>query len=266
MTRVIATAIIAYVALCVTARLGYRLVLYPAPDDPPPIPPAGAKLLSTRAQDGTTVWALQFPAADETQRVIVIFHGNGETIARGIDLALDLSHRGFGVLLAEYRGYGVSRGAGTPGEQGLYCDAIAVLDALEAQGIGRERIVVMGMSLGTGVAAEMARRGRAAALVLVSPYTSISAMARRVVPFLPSAWLCPDKFDTLSKAGEIHTPTLVVHGDADEVIPVAMGRAVAVAIAGAHLRLIAGGHHNDLFTQYAGVPLDSIAAFASGHQ
>lgn len=260
----LATVLVAYVVLCVIARLGYRFLLYPAPNDPAPIPPVGGTLLSLRADDGATVHALQLPPPNDSKRTVVVFHGNGETIASGMGLAEDLRGRGFGVVLAEYRGYGVSRDAGAPSEQGLYRDAMAVLDALDAQGIGRERVVLMGISLGTGVAAEMARRGRAAALVLVSPYTSIAAMAQRAAPFLPSAWLCPDKFDTLSKAGGIHVPTLVVHGDADEVIPVAMGRAVAAAIVDAKLHVIAGGHHNDLFTQGSGPLLDAIAVFAGG--
>jgi pimeloyl-ACP methyl ester carboxylesterase len=105
----------------------------------------------------------------------------------------------------------------------------------------------MGISLGTGVAAEMAARGRAATLILVSPYTSISAMAAAVIPFLPTGLLCPDRFDTLSKAPGLRVPTLVIHGEADEVVPFAMGKQVAAAIPRALLRAVHGGHHNDLF-------------------
>jgi pimeloyl-ACP methyl ester carboxylesterase len=167
------------------------------------------------------------------------------------------------VVLAEYRGYGVSRAAGKPSEPAFYRDAEAVLDALQAQGIGADRTVVMGISLGTGVAAEMARRGRSAALVLVSPYTSITAMAKRVAPFLPASFICPDAFDTLSKARDIRVPALVVHGDQDEVISVTMGRAVAAAIPGAELKILAGGHHNDLFVYWHRPLIDAIVLTAS---
>jgi len=65
----------------------------------------------------------------------------------------------------------------------------------------------------------MARRGRGAALVLISPYTSLPGVARAAVPLLPAKLLMPDLFDTLGKARDIRVPTLVVHGDADEIIP-----------------------------------------------
>jgi pimeloyl-ACP methyl ester carboxylesterase len=150
-------------------------------------------------------------------------------------------------VLAEFRGYGLASGSGPPDEAGLYRDAAAILDEIERQGIGPARVALMGISLGTGVAAEMAARGRAASLILVSPYTSISAMAAGVIPFLPSGLICPDRFDTLSRAPRMHPPTLVIHGDADEVVPFAMGQQVAASIPGAALRMVRGGHHNDLF-------------------
>ena len=248
-----------YVGLCVVARLGYRVLLYPAPDDPPPAPRDSARMLTLRAADGVAVHAMQFPAPSADARVVVVFHGNGETIANGVGLAEDLRRRGFGVVLQEYRGYGVSRRAARPSEDGIYLDAVAVLDELGAQGIGPGRVVLMGTSLGTGVAAEMARRGRGGSLVLVSPYTSITAMARRLAPFLPASWICPDAFDTLSKADEIKVPTLVVHGDQDEVIPFRMGRIVAEAIPGATLHVVEGGHHNDLFARWGARLIEEIA-------
>jgi len=254
---VLVTVLAVYIAVCVFARLGYRALLYPAPAAPAPVVPPGAAMLALRAADGAPVHALQFPPPDDRARTVVLFHGNGETIANGVDLAEDLGHRGLGVVLVEYRGYGVSRDAARPSEAGLYADASAVLDALDTQGIGPERVVLAGISLGTGVASEMAKRGRGASLILVSPYTSISAMAHRAAPFLP-AGLLPDRFDTLGRARDIHVPTLVIHGNADEVVPFAMGQAVAKAIPGATLHVVLGGHHNDLFDRWGPEVLKAI--------
>jgi uncharacterized protein len=165
------------------------------------------------------------------------------------------------VLLVEYRGYGSSKG--TPTEQGFYLDAEAALDALAAEGIGPEQVVLSGQSLGTGVAAEMASRGRCERLVLITPYTSIPRLAGRIVPLLPTAWLIADRFDTLAKAPRINAPALVIHGDADELIPYDMGQEVAAAL-GAPLLTVEGAHHNDLFVRRGAALLDAIVAHAKG--
>jgi alpha-beta hydrolase superfamily lysophospholipase len=259
--RLVAALGLGYLALCAAARLGYRTLLYPAPPyDRTFVAPSGAKLLPLHADDGALVIAAQFPPSDATARTIVVFHGNGETIGGRVPLARDLWRRGFGVVLTEYRGYGPASDSGQPDEEGLYRDAAAVLDELARQGIDAPRVTLLGISLGSGVAAEMAARGRAASLVLVTPFTSITAMAHRVAPFLPTPWVCPDRFDTLSKAPRIHVPTLVIHGDADEVVPFPMGRQVAGAIASATFRPVAGGHHNDLFAGEQAANLEDAIA------
>src|SRR5258708_30716220 len=95
-------------------------------------------------------------------------------------------------------------------------------------------IVLWGMSLGTGVAVEMATRGRGAALVLVAPFTSIPDAAARIAPILPVGLLIGDRFDNLSKAPRLNIPTVVVRGTADDVAPFAIGELRAAAIRGRH--------------------------------
>jgi len=210
--------------------------------------PSGLSPLTLRARDGTFVHAIHIaaPRGARDARTIVYFHNNRDTIADNVWLARELNARGFGVLLVEYRGYGLSQGA-EPSEEGLYLDAEAGLDLLSRQGIGPGRVILWGVSLGTGVAAEMARRGRGTALVLVTPYTSIPDVAADAIPILPARILMPDTFDTLAKSREIKVPTLVIHGDADEVIPFWMGERLARTIPGARLVRVSGGHHGDLF-------------------
>ena len=209
-----------------------------------PVPP-GFGLMTAAARDGVTVHALDLPAPPGA-RTIVHFHNNRDTAVDAADLARRLHARGFGVLLVEYRGYGLSRGA-DPSEEGLYDDAEAALDQLAARGVGPDQVVLWGTSLGTAVAAEMARRGRGAALVLVTPYTSIPDVVTARVPLAPAGLLVPDRFDTLGKTAEIRVPTLIIHGDEDEIVPFWMGRRLSDAIAGARLLRVAGGHHGDLF-------------------
>jgi len=236
----------AYAMACAVGHLGYRGFLYPAPQVNDAPPPPEARVLELRAADGVTVHAMEFAAPGAT-RTVVYFHGNGEVIDHDVWMAQRLVARGLSVTLVEYRGYGRSRAAKGPDEAGLYADAAAVLDDLAARGIGPERVVLWGVSLGTGIATEMARRGRGGALVLVAPYTSIPDMAARIVPVLPVRWLIGDKFENLAKAPLLRIPAVVVHGAADEVIPVAMGERVATAIPGCRFERVPGGHHMDCF-------------------
>jgi hypothetical protein len=252
---------IAYVAALGVARLGYRSILYPAPaGDDTLVKDLGA-LETFAAADGVPVHALVIEPPPGA-RMMVLFHGNAEVIGYHFEVATALASQGLGVALVEYRGYGVSRGA-PPTEQGLYLDAEAVLAGLAQRGIGPERVVLWGTSLGTGIAAEMARRGRCAALVLVSPYTSIPDVAAIVSPrILPARLIIGDRYDTLAKAAEIHVPTLVIHGEDDELIPFRMGRAVASAIPGASLLAVPRGHHDDLYV-YGGPILARIVLHAT---
>jgi uncharacterized protein len=249
-----------YAVLCLAGCFAYRALLFPAPRDEAPEPPPEASILTVRSGDGVSVPALHFPAPPGAP-TLVHFHGNGETIRTGTSFGRALASRGIGVLLVEYRGYGAA--PGDPGEEAFYRDAEAALAALVESGVRNEDIVLSGTSLGTGVAAEMAARGHGARLVLVTPYTSIPAVAGRLVPILPMSVIVADRFDTLGKAGRIRQATLVIHGDEDELIPYEMGKAVTAAIAGARLVTVPGGHHNDLFARRPDL-IDVIADHAKG--
>lgn len=245
---VIALAVIAggYLALCGVARLAYPRALFPAPriTGTPAISDPDAKLVTFGATEG-----IHWPAPSAEARTVVMFHGNGETIFHGIAMGTELHRRGLGVLLVEYRGYGRLHGE-PPAEAMLYEDAasaIAWLASAEGGSVTNEKLTVFGWSLGSSVAAEMAYRGHGSRLVLVSPFTSIAAMGRRFAPFLPISLLMSHRLDTLGKAKGIEQPTLVVHGDADELIPFAMGEKVAAAIPAAKLVRVERGHHADLF-------------------
>ncbi|MBX3261768.1 MAG: alpha/beta fold hydrolase [Labilithrix sp.] len=250
-TVVLGVSLGGYLLLCVVARLGYPRVLFPAPRlDRAPSIDAPAELVELPHADGSRTAALHYPAAPGA-RTVVVFHGNGETIFDNVAHANALTRRGLGVLLVEYRGYGLTHGA-PPTEEMLYEDGEAAIAYLRRERVPEERVALWGWSLGSGVAAEMARRGHGARLVLLAPFTSVTAMGRRFAPVLPVSLLMTHRFDTLSKADAIRQPTVVVHGDSDELIPFAMGEAVARAIPGARLVRIAGGHHADLL--YAEAP------------
>ena len=241
------------------SRAVARRFLFPTQDVRPIASPPGFVEHRLVARDGIVVRALELRAATGAL-VVVHFHNNREVAEHTAGIAHELAARGLGVVLVEYRGYGASASTeASPSEEGLYADAEAALDLLAARGVAPERIVLWGTSLGTGVAAEMARRGRGGRLVLVTPYTSIPDLVTEVVPFLPASLLVADHFDTLAKAPSIGVPTIVVHGDADEIVPFRMGERVAAAIPGARFLRIAGGHHGDLLQRARASIVDAIA-------
>jgi hypothetical protein len=253
--------LVATAALAFGARVAARSFLFPTQDLRVLALPPELVETATRASDGTRVRMLELPAPAGAPTV-VHFHANRETVEGVADFARRLHAAGLGVLLAEYRGYGASRD-GSPSEEGLYADGEAALDVLAARGIGPARVILSGTSLGTGVAAEMARRGRGSRLVLVAPYTSIPDLVTDVAPLLPARWLVPDHFDTLAKAASIRVPTLVVHGDADEIVPFWMGERLASAIAVARLVRVPGGRHGDLLARDGAHIVAEIAALAT---
>lgn len=253
-------AVLAIGAVLLASRLFHRRVLYQAPDTPVPAAlPNGATLLETTASDGVPVHALHF-AGTKAKRTIVHFHGNAELVDDNANLARELAHKGFDVVLVEYRGYGRSRGAPTT-EEGIYRDATAVLDLLATRGVQKDAIVLFGQSLGTGTAAEMALQKRGARLVLVAPFTSTVDLARRAMPILPGTLVIEDRFDTLSKAPQIDVPALVVHGDADDVVPPDHGEQVSKALPKGHLLKVPLAGHGNIYRTLTVV--SDIATFAA---
>jgi len=128
---------------------------------------------------------------------------------------------GMGVLAIEYRGYGAS--TGRPNERGLKLDGEATYAAAIASGAKPERIVVMGESLGSGVAVSIAARHKVGALVLDSPYSSIADVAAAAYWFVPVRALLRDPFRNDLLIAQVNAPTLMVHGTKDPVVPIRFG-------------------------------------------
>lgn len=255
-----------WLALAVLTRVGYRIVLYPAPGPSALDLSRDGELRTFTAADGVPVQAMVMRPRQRGGRTVVYFHGNGETIADLSSLGRRLSDAGLRFVAVEYRGYGASQRADVPGptEAGLYADAEAVLTALEREGLGRDALALWGCSLGSGVAVEMAARGHGSRLVLWTPFTSIPAVAAKILPILPHRLLIADHYDNLAKAGRITVPTLIVHGDSDRMVPYRQGVELSKAIAGAELVTIAGGDHNDLFMRGGETLMDQVLAHLQG--
>jgi fermentation-respiration switch protein FrsA (DUF1100 family) len=186
----------------------------------------GVDAVEITTADGLGLLAWYRPPSPQ-RPVILYLHGNGGHIGYRAERLRRLAREGYGVLLAEYRGFGGN--PGQPSERGLVIDAEAAAAFLASEGIAPARTVLWGESLGSGVAIHLAATRAVAAIVLEAPFTSIAACAQRHYPFVPAAWLVRDKFDSLSRIGRIHAPLLVMHGGRDRVVPVSHGRRLLAA-------------------------------------
>lgn len=173
----------------------------------------------------------------------LFLHGNaGNLTHRGAALR-EIRDAGSSVLLLDYRGYGKSEGS--PSESGLYRDAEAGYQWLVARGYAGSRIVIHGESLGTAVAVDLASRHACRALVLEAPFPSARAVAAVVLPGIGPSLMWG--FDSKGKIGKVRAPVLVIHGDADEVIDIQLGRDLfAAANEPKSMWVLPGGGHNNI--------------------
>jgi uncharacterized protein len=199
-----------------------------------------------QAEDGVRLHGWFLPVKG-SRLTVLLCHGNAGNVSHRLDRALLFRSRlNVDTLLFDYRGYG--RSDGSPDEEGTYRDGRAAYHWLIARGIGPERVVLFGESLGSAVALQLAVEVEAGALVLESPFASIPDMARAVYPFLPLWPFVRTRYDNVAKVGRLRMPLLVLHGERDEVVPFAHGRRVFdEAPEPKQFFAIPGASHNDTY-------------------
>ena len=205
---------------------------------------AGMRAVSYETEDRLTLGSW-YRASEGGKRTLVYFHGNAGHLGDRAALVQPYLQAGYGVLLAGYRGYGGN--PGWPDEAGFYADGRAALSWLAGIGVSAGQTVLFGESLGTGVAVQMAVEHPVAGIVLQSPFTSVVDVGRDKMPWLPVSLLISDRFDSLSKIHRIAAPLLLIHGEADRVVPVGFGRRLfAAASEPKTARFVPGAGHDDL--------------------
>jgi uncharacterized protein len=193
--------------------------------------------------DGERVIAWHVPPRGD-KPVVLYFHGNGGSLRLRVDRFRRLAADGVGLLALSYRGYGGS--SGKPTEQGLIEDARAAY-AYALERYPAERIVLWGESLGSGVAIALAAEKPIARLVLDAPFTSAVDIAAAAYPILPVRFLMKDQFRSDERIALVKAPVLILHGDADRIVPIAYGERLLAMIPGPkRLVRFAGGEHVDL--------------------
>jgi pimeloyl-ACP methyl ester carboxylesterase len=231
-----------YLAVCGVIFFEQRSLIFQPPTVRLDNPPAGSgyQSLAVAVPDLGTLKDWWMPPASTGMPTVIFFHGNGSDRADFMTLGALLHQRGWGVVLASYRGY--SGNPGSPTEAGLMADARATIAAVKPYA---GPVILWGHSLGSGIAAQMASEGLADGLVLESAYTSIADVGARLYPYLPVHLLSRDPFDTLSLLGRIKTPVLIFHSVDDPEIPFAMGRQLADRLGGraTFVRMNGVGHY-----------------------
>jgi pimeloyl-ACP methyl ester carboxylesterase len=189
--------------------------------------------------------------ADSPAPTILFFYGGGGTIAASLDLLKTWRELGANVAIVDYPGYGMS--GGEPSERALYASADAAYDFLRSRSdIDPAKIIIVGQSLGTGIAIDLAARKPCAALVLFSPYTNMGAMAHLQYPWLPTSLILRHYFRSDQKIAQVSAPILIVHGRQDHTIPIQMSKDLAAIATKQNVTtLFVDADHNDLFDRTA---------------
>jgi len=235
------TIIVLYSLVCVAVYIGQRKLLY--------FPRAGIELA-----DATPI---EFSSANRTlsgwiinpgqSRALLYYGGNAEQVEFNSEFFRTVLPS-YSVYLVPYRGYGGN--GGVPTEKALYQDALNIYDSLSNQ---HDTVVVMGRSLGSGVATYVAAERRVDKVILVSPYDSIENVAASRYWMFPVKFLLKDRFASIERIPKIDVPILILIAEHDRVIPNKHTENLIHAISPARLTtlLVTGASHNNISTQTA---------------
>jgi len=265
--RVLGVLLIITLTYYIALFFGQRKILYPGTSlDPPQWPiPAHVETITVEHEQGQT-HALYLPAAtpaltNTSKKIrgtnspasrsaqanlapaplVVFCHGNFQLAEDCIHHMQVYTQRGFSVLIIEYRGYGSSQGK--PSQKHIVQDAAQALTQLIERGdVDPDRLLFHGSSLGGGVAGALAQKHEPAALVLESTFRSVTHMARG---FGAPSFLVRDPYDTHRFLKTYEKPVLILHGQADQVIPVQHAHDNHAAAPSSTLHIFPDKTHND---------------------
>jgi dipeptidyl aminopeptidase/acylaminoacyl peptidase len=235
-----------YIAVLAVLYFRQRDLIYPGAGGRPGLvaSEAGFEEVWLATDDGLKLRAL-YRAPRPGMPTLLMFHGNGHAVSGSAAAMRPLIGDGYGMLLSEYRGFGGN--PGHPSEQGLYRDARAAWGWLQRKGVSPGRIVIVGYSLGSGVAVQLALEHPPRALVLIAGYTDIPHVTRQHYPWIPANLLVTERFRTIDKLPRIACPILLLHGRNDDTIPFDNSVELAGAQPAAKLELVAGTGHGIIY-------------------
>lgn len=261
--RIAAAAVGLYILALVLAWAFQERLIFPGSwlsDHLAGPPPAGVEAVWLTMPDGVRVQAWYQAGVGRSAAspgpAMIYFHGNLDLIDTRWNNAEPYVRRGISVLAVEYRGYGQC--GGSPGQQAIVADSVRFYDWLAARPeIDRARIGFHGLSVGGGIAVQLARERRPALLVLEATFANMGEMARKHM--LP-AFLLRNRFDTDAVLPTLNVPVLLLHGDVDELVPLEQARRLESITPGARLVELPGVGHSSWVSDW-----NAIIGFVCEH-
>lgn len=211
--------------------------------------------------DNLNIHCWYFPH-EKAKGSLLFCHGNAGNISHRIESIRQFHSLGLNVLVFDYRGYGISDGRLS--EQGTYTDAETAYHWLKEREPNKP-VVIFGRSMGAAIAAELATRVKANALIFESGFISIKEMGKELFPWFPVWWLNSIKYDSLSKIQKINTPLLVIHSPDDDLVPYTHGKKIFDAANEPKQFIHLSGTHNEGHFINVDEYLQNISAFLEKH-
>jgi len=220
------------------------------------------EVISTPAEVGLNYDEVWFDTKDEVpihgwlipgqanRPLVIFFHGNATNISHFVDMLRYINEMGFSTFIFDYRGFGKSHGQ-LICEEDLYIDGRSAIDYLRSKGWQPSQMIFYGHSMGTAVAVQMGLENPPAAVVLESPFTSMSEIAWHTAPVtyaLIGWWAIDAEFDNLNKIQYLSVPVVIFQGAKDKIVSPRMAqRLYNLAREPKAIYLFPEGGHTNLF-------------------
>ena len=267
LVKLLGAVVVLAAGLLVTLALFQTRILFPVDAVPPAGPlPGGAERLAVQTPDGHRLHGAHFPPAGGTEpgapRTLILGFGGNAWNAEDVAATLHRLYPHAHVVAFHFRGYRPS--SGRPSARALLADAPLVHDAAVAR-VKPGRTVAVGFSIGSGIAASLARQRQLDGLILVTPFDSLKAVAAGHFPWLPIGLLFNHDMDVAGFIDGSQVPVAIIAAGRDEVIPRSRTDALRARVPNLVFdRTIASARHNDLYAraEFAEAMGDALAATA----
>ncbi|MEE9371365.1 MAG: alpha/beta hydrolase [Sedimentisphaerales bacterium] len=198
-----------------------------------------------KTSDGLKLTGWYIPAAN-SELTVLFCHGNGGNMMHRLDSINIFYNLGLNCFIFDYRGYGNSEGK--PTEEGTYLDAAAAYKWLtEEKKIPPDDIIIFGRSLGGSIAAQLASKVEARALIIESGFTSYVDTGKKFYPYMPVQWFASYSYSTIDYVKNVHCPVMLIHSRNDEIVPFEFSLELHEAANEPKELIEISGSHNDGF-------------------